>query len=331
MTSRPTRRRFLQDTAAAACAAALPPSALAVASPQQPILDAHIHLFDPTRPGGVPWPEPSNTVLYRPALPTRYAALAKPEGVLGAIAIECSPLPSDNDWLLATAARSDLIVGVIGNLDPTLPTFPADLDRLVANRLFRGIRYGNLWGRNLAQHVDNAAFIANLKLLSKHGLVMDTASQTLPPVDALLRLTTQLPDLRLILDHLPQFPAPHSIDNFGDPYLNDLKRLSQNPNVFVKLSEIPRRIDGTVPFTLAPYKSWLDTIWDLFGEDRILFGSDWPNSDQLTPIHDVFTLARSYLATRTTVATRKVFWSNATRIYDLHLRTEAQRKANSMA
>jgi predicted TIM-barrel fold metal-dependent hydrolase len=54
-----------------------------------PVIDAHIHLFDPTRPGGVPWPPKTDAVLYHPALPARYAPLAQPHGVVGAIAVEC--------------------------------------------------------------------------------------------------------------------------------------------------------------------------------------------------------------------------------------------------
>ena len=88
-----------------------------------PVIDTHIHLFDPTRPGGVPWPEPSDTVLYKPALPDRYQQLAKSFGVVGAIAIEASPLPQDNGWLLATAKKNPLMVGVIGDLIPGSPEF----------------------------------------------------------------------------------------------------------------------------------------------------------------------------------------------------------------
>ena len=52
-----------------------------------PILDAHIHLFDPTRPQGVPWPAKDDTVLYKPALPDRYRKIATPFGIVGAIEI----------------------------------------------------------------------------------------------------------------------------------------------------------------------------------------------------------------------------------------------------
>ena len=46
-----------------------------------PIIDTHIHLFDPTRPQGVPWPDKDNAVLYQRALPERYRKIAAPLGV----------------------------------------------------------------------------------------------------------------------------------------------------------------------------------------------------------------------------------------------------------
>ena len=53
------------------------------------------------------------SVLYKPAMPDRYQRMAAPFGVVGAIAIEASPLASDNDWLLNVAAKSPLIVGAV--------------------------------------------------------------------------------------------------------------------------------------------------------------------------------------------------------------------------
>ncbi len=326
MMPRPSRRNVLGGAAALACTALAPESLVASLLPPAPILDAHIHLFDPDRPGGVPWPPPTDTALYRPALPPRYSALARPEGVVAAIAVECSPLPADNDWLLHTAASSDLIVGIIGDLDPAKDTFAAELDRLAANPLFRGIRYGNLWDRDLDQHLADPLFLSNLRRLARRDLVLESANPTPQLVAALLRLAARLPDLRIILDHLPQAVPPED-PALRTHYLALLKQLSERPNVVLKGSEILRRVDGSVPLTLATYTPWLDTLWQLFGEDRLFFGSDWPNSDHLTPVHTVFTLAQAYLATRGPTAARKFFWTNAAAIYNWRPRTDEQRLA----
>src|SRR3954462_3185906 len=106
-----------------------------------PVIDTHIHLFDPTRPQGVPWPDKKNTALYKPALPDRYRKLAEPHGVVGAIEVEASPWLEDNQWVLDIAAKDRIIVGTVGDLEPGKPEFARDLNRFHKNPLFRGIRY----------------------------------------------------------------------------------------------------------------------------------------------------------------------------------------------
>src|ERR1019366_5771819 len=76
------RRLFLGAAAGGALSSELPAAA------SIPVIDTHIHLFDTARPQGVPWPEPGNTTLYRPALPERYRKLAVPLGVKGAVVVE---------------------------------------------------------------------------------------------------------------------------------------------------------------------------------------------------------------------------------------------------
>jgi predicted TIM-barrel fold metal-dependent hydrolase len=158
--------------------------------------------------------------------------------------------------------------------------------------------------------------------------VLESANPDPKLVADLLRLATIIPDLRIVIDHLPQALPPEDSTQ-QTQYLATLKSLSKSPNIFVKGSEIPRKIHGAVPRTLAIYKPWLDTIWQLFGEDRIFFGSDWPNSDALTPLADVFTLAHNYIATRSSTAARKFFWNNSIDIYAWKPRNEAQRLLSS--
>ena len=123
------RREFLKlgtslaaSWASAAVAEALPPTV--------PVIDTHIHLFDPGRPGGVPWPKKTDTALYKAALPDRYARLARPLGVVGAIVIEASPLATDNDWVLNQAANHPIIVGMVGDLIPGTPTYQSELEQI---------------------------------------------------------------------------------------------------------------------------------------------------------------------------------------------------------
>ena len=78
-----------------------------------PIIDTHVHLYDPTRPQGIPWPGPEQPAsIYRRFLPGDYAKIAEPHGVVGAIETECSPWIEDNLWILERA-ESDPIFAAI--------------------------------------------------------------------------------------------------------------------------------------------------------------------------------------------------------------------------
>lgn len=284
-----------------------------------PIVDAHIHLFDPTRPGGVPWPEKTDTALYKPALPERYRALSAPFGVVAAIAIEASPLASDNDWLLDVARRHPLIVGVIGDLVPGSPSYLHDLDRLHADPLFLGFRYGNLWNRDLAlddldHDLDKPGFTDGLKALAQAGLVFESANPDPTLIRALVAISERVPDLRIIVDHLPHAPIPTDPAQRRE-YDANLHRLAQNPRVYVKLSEIPVVENGKLQTDIGFYRASLDALWNLFGEDRVIFGSDWPNSDHVAPYAETMAIVRGYIAQKGMAAREKYYWKNSIAAY----------------
>ena len=106
------------------------------------IIDTHVHFYDPTRPGGVPWPDPKETVLYRPAMPDAFAAMVQPFGVTGVIVVDASPWLHDNQWVLDLAKEHKLILGTVGHLEPGKPLFREQLARFRRNPLYRGIRVG---------------------------------------------------------------------------------------------------------------------------------------------------------------------------------------------
>src|SRR5690348_612322 len=196
------RRTFLEVAGGAVAAEMTAPAAVI------PIIDTHIHLFDPRRPQGVPWPDKNDKVLYHPALPDRYRKIAAPLGIVGAIEVEASPWLEDNQWVLDVAAKDTIIVGTVGDLEPGKPEFRRQLERFHRNPLFLGIRYGNLWNRDLSAELSNPKFVEDLKALADAGLELDTANQNTALIAATVRLTDLVPSLRVVIDHLPQFDPP---------------------------------------------------------------------------------------------------------------------------
>jgi L-fuconolactonase len=309
-----SRRTFLTALAATTAAAADPRPASAQAAPAIPIIDTHIHLFDQTRPHGAPYSGPRGApgAAPVPAYPDRYRKLAVPLGVVGAIKVEASPWIEDNLWVLEVCERDPIMVAVIGNLEPDKPEFAEYLGRYRKHPLFRGIRYGNLWNRDIVTQSQNPVFLEGLKLLAQADLVLDTANPRVPLLESMLRISDAVPDLRIVLDHLPAL-APSDADRPG--YDAALAQFAKRSHIYVKLSEIIHRENGVVVSDLGLMRARLDLLVQTFGEDRILFGSDWPNSDGVGPVDQVFAMAKAYFATKPRLVQEKYFWRNSVTAY----------------
>ena len=281
-----------------------------------PIVDSHVHLFDPTRPQGVPWPLPGDP-MYARTMPDTVEKIARPLGVVGAIAVEASPWHADNFWVLDQVRASPFMLGFVGNLSPGTTGFADDLERLGAEDLFLGIRYGNLWERDMGESMKRPAFLADLKRLQQSGRSLDTANPDPQLIVSTLALSQLIPDLRIVIDHLPSAAVP---SNDISAFTRNLTELAQNQNVFMKLSEIPQKVDGHYRFDLGFYQAKLDALWDIFGADRIVFGSDFPNSIPVGTPSQIYSLVHSYLAGKSIQAQEKVFFHNSRQLYRWHAR-----------
>jgi L-fuconolactonase len=327
-----SRRNFLAGTAAVSFAAATPSQAATV--DDIPIIDCHIHLFDGSRPQGAPY-KGGRAYAGGVALPSMYAMIAKPLGIVGVIEVDASPWLEDNLWVLETIEPEPIMVGTVGNLRPDKPEFGEYLERFARNPLYRGIRYGNLWTYDLPRQTDNPLVIDNLKLLAQHDLVLETANQNIALLEAAVRVNDKIPDLRIVLDHLPALdPSPETQVQYD--YV--LKEISQRKNIWVKLSEIvhPVRAPGSPPPArsdpaaeqprppaappvivrgLPAHRERLDMLMAYFGEDRVVFGSDWPNAVGVSEVPDTVALVREYFSGKSRQAAEKFFWKNSVAAY----------------
>ena len=294
--------------------------AAAKSAPPIPIIDAHIHLFDAGRPQGAPYKGPKEFTEHV-SLPGTYKKLALPLGIKGAIAVEASPWIEDNLWLLETAQTDAVMVGVIGRLQPEKAEFAEYLERYHKNPLYRGIRI-NITARNhLMPLLENASVVDNLKLLAQADLVLETANPSIELLQTVVRVNDLVPELRIVIDHLPVMdPTPEELPL----YTSTLEQIRQRANLFVKLSEILHRVDGTVAKDLASHRERLDRLIKIFGEDRIIFGSDYPNSVGTATIGETVSLVKEYFAAQPRSVAEKYFWRNSLQCYKWVRRTPQQ-------
>ncbi len=281
----PSRRTFL------ASGLALP--ALA-AGADVPVIDCATHFYDTSRPQGVPWPSPSSPILYKPTFPERYLAAVKPYRVDGVVAIEASPWLEDNLWLLSLGDRSPLIRAVVGNIAPGHPDFRAALERFAKHPLWHGIRIG---AASLPKFLADPQAMGDLRMLMEKNLSLDVLVGQ-PVYDQIARLSEALPDLKIMVGHLP-------LDDSAG-----IRACASRPRVYAKVSGVVRR-DGQVP------KARLDELWDVFGPDRTVYASNWPTSDMIAEYPVVFKTMADYLAGQSADLRSRFFSGNAKTFYRL--------------
>jgi predicted TIM-barrel fold metal-dependent hydrolase len=285
-----------------------------------PIIDSHIHLFDASRPQGAPYKGPKEFTSHI-SLPGPYRELAAPLGIVGAICVEASGWVEDNLWVLEVAQTNDIMVGTVGKLQVDKPEFPEYLERYHRNALYRGIRLNVGPRAPLGQQLELPGVVDNLKLLSQADLALDTSNPSMELLKVVVRINDLVPDLRIVIDHLPVMdPTPDEASG----YQAVLAEIHGRPNIYVKLSEILHRVNGAVATDLASHKERLDYLMSVFGEDRVIFGSDYPNSVGTATIEQVVSLVRQYFAAKPRAVAEKYFWKNSMRCYKWVKRNSSQ-------
>ncbi len=242
-----------------------------------------------------------------------YAPQARPQGIVGAIVVQSSFWVDENLWYLEQCRANPIMVGVCGTLDPANADFGQYVGHFHDDPLFRAIRVWDFYESDAGKVRLKADQVANLKLLAAADLALDTANPSLDLMQANVLLANAIPSLRIIMDHLPAFdPTPQS----RPLYESLVKRMAACPNIFVKLTEAYHpRADGVIVKDYAFLRERLELLYDAFGEDRVMFGTDYPNSYGVATIAQEVALGQRFMATKSRAAAEKFFWKNSARVY----------------
>jgi predicted TIM-barrel fold metal-dependent hydrolase len=159
--------------------------------------------------------------------------------------------------------------------------------------------------------ISSPQFIFDLRELAQAGLA---ANPNTTLIAAVVQFTAQVPSLRVIIDHLPQMEPPAE-SQARSLVRTNLRELGTRSQLYVKVSEVLRRVDGQVPYTLSFYRARLDELWEIFGPDRLMLGSDWPHSDRWGTYPQILEIVREYFLGKSQAAAEKFFWKNSIAAY----------------
>jgi L-fuconolactonase len=231
-------------------------------------LDAHQHFwsYDAAQ---YPWIPPGSP-LHRSWLPDDLAALQKPLGFDGSIAVQARQVVGESDWLLGLADKHANVKGVVGWVDLRSDRVEADLARLAAHPKFVGVRH-------VVQEEPDVDFMLGkdfqrgIAKLQAHALTYDILIYP-KQLEAAIRLAEAFPSQPFVLDHIAK---PRIKDGTLEPWRSQVRRLARSPNVHCKVSGMLTEADHTT-WKAEQFRPYLDTVFEAFGPGRLMYGSDWP-------------------------------------------------------
>jgi L-fuconolactonase len=231
------------------------------------VIDAHVHIWRLGR-NGCTWPTPELDLIYQDHVLRDVSEVVAGTGVEKVILVQSQAHDDDTPWLLAEAAASALVAGVVGWLDHKAGNAGERIARLRALGPLVGLRvmaqdYPAEWLEDPALH-DQCAAMAEADI----ALDLLVRPQHLP---ACARLGSLFPGLRMVIDHC----AKPRIEEGGlAPWREKMAPVADHANMMCKLSGlITEAADGAPMESLAPY---VEAVIELFGPERLIWGSDWP-------------------------------------------------------
>lgn len=250
-------------------------------------IDSHVHFWKPSRID-YGWLKPENKLLYQDYLPAQLLPELIAIGVKGLVAVQAAFKAEEAAFLLELAQTWPVISSVSGGLDPFADLFHKQLESLKANPRFTGIRLNGSVFRSDRSETDRIKLKAALIALMEAELTLDLLVQPGDLADVASYLE-ELPMLKSVVNHLG---CPNIREQQLEPWRTGMERLSRLPGVAVKLSGMITMAGGFHPEKLRPY---IEQLLQMFGSNRLLFGSDWPVALQAGGYRDVIDLFETVL------------------------------------
>jgi L-fuconolactonase len=230
-------------------------------------VDAHHHLWD-LAARDQPWIDGAALAPLRRSFGVG-DLLDAASGIDLTVLVQTVCVPEETPELLALAASTELIGGVVGWVDLTAPDV-ADALAALEREWLVGIRH-QVQSEPDPRWLCRDDVRAGLRAVRDAGLVYDLL--TLPhQLPAAIETVRALDDLVFVVDHLSKPPVA---SGELEPWATDIRALAAHENVVCKLSGMVTEADWAT-WTVDDLRPYADVVLEAFGPRRLMFGSDWP-------------------------------------------------------
>lgn len=236
------------------------------------IVDTHLHIWDIEK-NSYPWLVPAYGPLYRTFQISEAVLQVKGAGVDTAVLVQAMDSYADTEYMFEAARRTDIVAGVVGWIPLDKPDEAAQkLAEFTQNPVFKGMRH-LIHEEEDKDWVVRPQVIEGLKLLASFNLPFDVVAVFPNQLKHVPTLAEKVPNLRMVIDHLakpPQDPDQYKI------WADQMRAAAASPNVYAKVSGLNTTVADFTNWTADDIKKPIDFALELFGADRLMFGSDWP-------------------------------------------------------
>lgn len=272
-------------------------------------IDSHQHfwIYGPLQ---YPWIQP-DWPIRRDYLPKDLAPHLDHAGIGASIAVQARQTIEESRWLLDLAEDNPRIAGVVGWVDLRSERVAEELAALSMNPKFVGVRHV------VQDEPDDSFmlkpdFLRGIAVLSAFDLTYDLLiyPRQLP---AAIELARTFPRQPFVLDHIAKPPIR---EGRLQPWLDGIRELAALPNVWCKVSGMVTEA-AWKSWKLSDYEEYLNAVFLEFGEERLMFGSDWPVCLLSAEYSEVFEIVRNQIARLSPDVQEQILGGNAARFYKL--------------
>lgn len=221
-----------------------------------------------------------------------------------------SALENSHDFL-EIAEANDWVSGVVGWVDLTDPAVGDTLHGLQAHPKFKGVRHQ--WeDEQDPAWIMRPDVLRGLREVAKRGLRYDLLAKP-PNWEYIPQVAEAIPDLSLVIDHIAK---PRIYERQFDDWAVAMARAAEFPQMMCKVSGMVTEADwhNWTPGDLRPY---VEKVIELFGVERVMYGSDWPVCLLAGPYAQVFKALQECLSGLSESERDKVLGENARRFYGI--------------
>ncbi len=273
-------------------------------------VDSHQH-FWVYKPADYPWIGAGMDRLRRDFLPLHFGPELEAAGFQRAVSVQASQTLRETEWLLELSSKHEFVAGVVGWVPLAWPRVGDELDRLAANPRLKGIRH------ILHDEADDNYMLAKdfnrgVALLEEYRLVYDILIFE-RHLGAAVRFVDGHPNQVFVLDHLGK---PRIREGEFSEWASGLRDLASRRNVYCKLSGLVTEASWE-DWTEADLWPCFETALEVFGPDRLLFGSDWPVCLLAGEYGDWFETAKRMVGKLSLAEQERIFGLTAAAVYRL--------------